>query len=71
MHEHRGAAEPPLDALIGRMTPVDLLLVEGFKSSAIPKVEVYRASVGKPLLHPRDKNILAVASDGPLATPLK
>jgi len=53
-----------------RLSPCDLVLVEGFKSAAIPKLEVYRASVGKSMLHPRDKNIVAVATDGPLATTL-
>jgi len=45
-------------------------LVEGFKGSPIPKLEIYRESVGKPLLHPRDPEIVAVATDGPLATAL-
>jgi molybdopterin-guanine dinucleotide biosynthesis protein B len=44
--------------------------VEGFKGAAIPKLEVYRESVGKPLLHPRDPRIVAVATDGPLETGL-
>jgi molybdopterin-guanine dinucleotide biosynthesis protein B len=67
MHEHRGAAEPPLDALIGRMTPVDLLLVEGFKSGTHAKLEVHRQVLGKPLLCRDDAHIVAVASDVPLA----
>jgi molybdopterin-guanine dinucleotide biosynthesis adapter protein len=63
MHEHRGAREPGLDELMRHMTPVDLLLVEGFKSEDFPKLEVYRALVGKPLLYPEQKSIVAVASD--------
>jgi len=70
MHELRGAAELSLDAALAQLSPCDLALVEGFKSAAIPKLEVYRASVGKSMLHPGDKNIVAVASDGPLATTL-
>jgi molybdopterin-guanine dinucleotide biosynthesis adapter protein len=70
MHELRGAAELSLDAALARLSPCDLVLVEGFKSAAIPKLEVYRASAGKSMLHPRDKNIVAVATDGPLTTTL-
>jgi molybdopterin-guanine dinucleotide biosynthesis adapter protein len=66
MHELRGAAELSIDAALTRLSPCDLVLIEGFKSAPIPKIEVYRPSVGKPLLHPRDRNVLAVASDGPL-----
>jgi molybdopterin-guanine dinucleotide biosynthesis protein B len=67
IHEHRGAEEPPLDALIARMTPVDLLLVEGFKRGSHAKLEVHRPALGKPLLCRDDARILAVASDAPLA----
>jgi len=70
MRELRGAAEPSLDDLIGRMTPVDLLLVEGFKRHAHPKLEVHRPSLGKPLLYPDDPHIVAIACDAPLAMPL-
>ena len=66
MHELRGGAEWPLDALLEKLSQVDLVLVEGFKTQAHPKLEVYRAVVGKPPLHPEDENIVAVASDGPL-----
>ena len=54
MHELRGAPEPSLDELVGRMSPADLLLIEGFKRHPHPKIEVYRPSLGKPLLHPAD-----------------
>ena len=63
MHELRGAAEPSLDALLQQMSPVDLVLVEGFKRHAHPKIEVYRRVVGKPLLHPEDPYVVAIASD--------
>jgi molybdopterin-guanine dinucleotide biosynthesis protein B len=66
MHEHRGAAEPSAAELIRHMTPVDLLLIEGFKGEPHPKLEVYRRANGKPLLHPDDPHIVAVASDVPL-----
>jgi molybdopterin-guanine dinucleotide biosynthesis protein B len=67
VHELRGADEPQLAALIARLSPVDLVLVEGFKHGSHPKLEVYRASVGKPLLSPDDPLIVAIASDAPVA----
>ncbi len=63
MHELRGSPEPPLEALIGKLSSVDLVLVEGYKRAPHPKIEVHRAANGKPLLHPGDSSILAVASD--------
>jgi molybdopterin-guanine dinucleotide biosynthesis protein B len=63
MRELRGAAEPSLEALIARMAPVDLLLVEGFKRHPHPKLEVHRPDNGKPLLCLEDPHIVAVASD--------
>jgi molybdopterin-guanine dinucleotide biosynthesis protein B len=63
MHELRGAAEPTFDELVRRMGAVDLLLVEGFKRHPHPKIEVYRPSLGKPLLHPEDPLVVAIASD--------
>jgi molybdopterin-guanine dinucleotide biosynthesis adapter protein len=66
MHELRGASEWTLDALLDKLSPVDLVLVEGFKREAHPKLEVFRVAVGKPLLHPEDANIVAIASDGPV-----
>ncbi len=66
VHELRGDAEPALAALIAKLSPVDLVLIEGYKREPHPKLEVYRAAVGKPLLHPDDPAIVAVASDEPL-----
>ena len=63
MHELRGAAEPTLNEQIERLSPCDLLLVEGFKHEPIPKLEVYRADVGESMIHPHDRNIVAIASD--------
>ena len=63
MHEHRGAAEPTAAELIAHMTPVDLLLIEGFKREPHDKLEIHRAANGKPLIYPEDKHIVAVASD--------
>jgi molybdopterin-guanine dinucleotide biosynthesis adapter protein len=70
MHELRGAAEPDLNEQLTHLSPCDLVLVEGFKHDPIAKIEVYRAQVGEPLLHPHDKNIVAVASDAKMDTPL-
>jgi molybdopterin-guanine dinucleotide biosynthesis protein B len=66
MHEHRGAAEPTLEELLIRLSPVDLVLVEGFKTSRHAKIEVWRAETGKPMLQTDDPTVIAVASDGPL-----
>ena len=66
VHELRGQAEPVLGALLTKLSPVDLVLIEGYKAETHPKLEVYRAAVGKPLLHPDDPAIVAVASDEPL-----
>lgn len=65
MHELRGAAEPGLDELVARMAPVDLLLVEGFKSAHHDKLEIWRAENGQPLRAPDDPNIVAIATDSP------
>ena len=63
MHELRGEAEPTAADLIAAMTPVDLLLIEGFKRERHEKIEVHRPAVGKPLLCRDDPRIVAVASD--------
>lgn len=67
MHELRDAPEPSLDELVARMSPVDLLLVEGFKHHPHPKIEVHRPSLGKKLLYPDDPWVVAVAADEPFA----
>jgi molybdopterin-guanine dinucleotide biosynthesis protein B len=58
--------EPPLADILAKLSPVDLVVVEGFKRHAHPKLEVFRAAVDKPLLHPNDDCIVAVATDAPL-----
>ena len=67
MHENRGESEPTAAKLIARMTPVDLLIVEGFKREGQDKLEIHRRATGKPLLFPEDSHIVAVLSDEPLA----
>ncbi len=63
MTELRGAPEPPLAELLRQLSPVDLVIVEGFKRDRHPKIEVHRTANGKPWLHPEDPAIMAVASD--------
>ena len=63
MHEMRGADELPLSALLEKLSPVDLVLVEGYKRDAHPKVEAHRAETGNPLIAPDDPTVRAVASD--------
>jgi len=67
MHELGLEQEATLAYLLQRLTPCDLALVEGFKSEAHPKMEVFRPAVGKPALHVSDGRILAVASDEPVS----
>ena len=64
--EPQQEAEPPLTDMLAKLSPVDIVIVEGFKRHAHPKLEVYRAAVGKPLLHPDDDCIVAIATDAPL-----
>lgn len=66
MNELRGREEPSLDELVAHMSPVDLLLVEGFKTQPHDKLEIYRPSLGKPMLQPDDPHVVAVASDAKL-----
>lgn len=63
MHEHRGASEPTVADLLRHMTPVDLVLIEGFKREVHDKLEIHRRANGKPFLYPEDPHIVAVASD--------
>ena len=62
LHEVTGP-EPNLEDLLGRLSPVDLVLVEGFKGSRFPKLEVFRAAIGQPPIWPGRRDIVAVASD--------
>lgn len=63
LHENRGETEPRLEDLVALMTPVDLVIVEGFKRHAHPRLEVHRPSIGRPLICSDDRGIVAVASD--------
>jgi molybdopterin-guanine dinucleotide biosynthesis protein B len=65
MHEGRGEPELTLPEAVARLSPCGLVLVEGFKTQPIPKLEVWRPSVRKPLLHPQDPAIRGIATDTP------
>ena len=66
LRELRDAPEPALAELLARLSPVDLVLVEGYKRDTHPKIEAHRAEPGNPLIAPDDPTIRAVASDVPL-----
>jgi molybdopterin-guanine dinucleotide biosynthesis protein B len=67
LHELREEPEWNLSDLVAKLSPVDLILVEGFKRDRqVPKVEVHRVANGKPLLYPEDDSIAAIACDSPL-----
>ena len=66
VHELREEGEPSLAEVLAKLSPVDLVIVESFKSHCHPKLEVFRAAVGKPPMHPLDDSIVAVATDAPL-----
>jgi molybdopterin-guanine dinucleotide biosynthesis protein B len=63
VHELHGQSEPDLADHLTRLSPCDLVLVEGFRHAALPKIEVWRQANGRPWLHPDDPHIIAVASD--------
>jgi molybdopterin-guanine dinucleotide biosynthesis protein B len=66
VHELRGVQEPALPLLLAKLSPVDLVVIEGYKAQPHPKIEVYRTAVGKDLLHPNDPHIVAIAADDAL-----
>ena len=70
MHELRGVAEPTLEEQLAHFAPCDVVIVEGWKHHAMPKIEVHRKLSEKPLLFPDDDSVIAVASDESLATDL-
>jgi molybdopterin-guanine dinucleotide biosynthesis protein B len=70
MHEMRGEAEATLEEQIARMSPCDLLLIEGYKYYPLPKLEIFRAASGNPFLHPEDEHIVALATDTPVQSSL-
>lgn len=67
MQELRDMPEPPLSELLTRLSPVDLVLIEGYKRDQHPKVEAHRSETGNPLIAPDDPTVRAVASDTEVA----
>ena len=63
LHELRGEPEWDLPDLVSKISPVDLVLVEGYKRDPFPKLEVHRAANGKPLIYPQDPHVVAIAAD--------
>lgn len=70
MHELRGAPELRFRELLPKISRVDLLIVEGFKTGPHPKIEVHRVANGKPLMFPNDPAIIGLAADIPVETAL-
>jgi len=70
MHELRDEPEPDLERQLALLSPCDLVLIEGYKSNAVPKIEVHRPANGKPFIWPENPSIVAVASDVAVAGPL-
>ena len=70
MHEMRDEPEATLEQQIARMSPCDLLLIEGYKYYPLPKLEIYREANGKQPLYPGDEHIVALATDTPLESRL-
>lgn len=66
MHELREAEEPPLAHFLTKLSPVDLVLVEGYKREAHPKIEAHRAATGAPLIAREEPSVRAIASNDPL-----
>jgi molybdopterin-guanine dinucleotide biosynthesis protein B len=66
IHELRGAPEPSLEELVSRLAPADLVIVEGFRHGAHPKIEIFRPELSKPPLYPDDPMIVAVAAPEPV-----
>jgi molybdopterin-guanine dinucleotide biosynthesis protein B len=67
MHENRGGAELTLPEAIARLSACDLVLIEGYKRHAMPKLEIHRTELGKPVLYPGDPNVVGLATDAPAA----
>jgi molybdopterin-guanine dinucleotide biosynthesis protein B len=65
MHELRDAPEPTIYELLAKMSPVDLVLIEGFKWAHHARIEVYRSEVGKPPFHPENSRVAGIVSDTP------
>lgn len=70
MHELRGRSEPTLEEQLALLAPCDIVLIEGYKAAAVPKIEIHRPSHGKPPLWPENPHVVAVATDADIQCPL-
>lgn len=70
MHELRNEPEPTLEEQLRLLGPCDVVLIEGFKAAAVPKIEVFRPDNGKPPLWPDSPHVVAVATDAAVEAPL-
>ncbi|MBR0565809.1 molybdopterin-guanine dinucleotide biosynthesis protein B [Azoarcus sp. L1K30] len=70
MHELRGRAEPTLEEQLRILAPCDVVLIEGYKAAAVPKIEIHRPAIGKPPLWPENPHVVAVASDVDIDCPV-
>ncbi|CCD95753.1 molybdopterin-guanine dinucleotide biosynthesis protein B, mobB [Bradyrhizobium sp. ORS 375] len=70
MHELRGDSEPTLANLLAKLSPVDLVVIEGYKAGPHRRIEVHRSGNAKPLLFPNDPGIVGIASDVPVEAAL-
>lgn len=69
VREYDVAADPSVHDLIEELSPCDWALVEGFKSSSVPKIEIWRASTGQPVQYPVDRHVVAICTDSPERLP--
>jgi molybdopterin-guanine dinucleotide biosynthesis protein B len=67
VHELHEEAEPRLHEILEKLAPCDLVLTEGYKAEAHPKIEVRNVDLGHPELAGRDKTVIAIAANKPIA----
>lgn len=67
IHESRGEAEPPLDEILAKLAPCDLVIVEGYKRDGHDKIEVRNLALDHPKLAGGDPTVVAIAANGPVA----
>ena len=70
MQEFRADPAPALGTLLARLEPVDLVIVEGFQSAAVPTIEICVAASGRPARWPQNRHVVALVADEPIAAPL-
>ena len=70
LHELRDAPAPDLSVLLAKLSPCDVVLIEGCKFANVPKLEIYRLALGKPSLYQDDDAIMAVVTDSVVSTDL-